>query len=68
MLLMYFFPLFLGGKLNNSMKRKSRTEKKGPDSERKQVKIMEHLSKVYLASVGRLDAHWEEKEITPKLK
>lgn len=29
---------------------------------------MEHLSKVYSASVGRLDAHWEEKEITLKLK
>lgn len=50
------------------MKRKSRTEKNGPDSGRKQAKIMEHVSKVYLASVGRLDAHWEEKEITPKLQ
>lgn len=29
---------------------------------------MEYLSKVYLASVGRLDAHWEEKEIMLKLK
>lgn len=50
------------------MKRKLRTEKNEPDSERKQVKIMEHLSKVCLASVGRLDARWEEKEITLKLK
>lgn len=65
--LFYFF-CFLGAKWNNSMKRKPRTEKNEPDSERKQVKIMEPLSKVYLASVRRLDAHWEEKEITLKLK